>query len=301
MAKPFNLGRGLGSLIPNKPPITPNTDQTNYWGGVKDDKGNQSSGGVTQLPLSSIVTNPNQPREKFDNDALAELTSSIKTHGVLQPLVVSPRADGKYDLIVGERRYRASTAAGLKTIPVIVRPVQEQEKLEIALVENIQRQNLNPLEEAKGYMRLHDEFNLTQEDIAKKVGKSRSQVANTIRLLDLPATIQQALWEGKLTVGHAKVILSLETPAEQEKFFKLITAEGLPVRLAEAKAASLKNRPVSGVKTALPPQIRDWQERLQRQLGTRVKISQQQGRGKIEIEFYSIADLEAIINKLMNE
>ncbi len=297
MAKPFNLGRGLGSLIPGKPI---NTDPTNYWGGPKDED-NKTAGGVTQLPLVSIVANPNQPREKFDNEALAELASSIKTHGVLQPIVVSPRPDGKYDLIVGERRFRASAVAGLKNIPVIVRPVKEQEKLEIALVENIQRQNLNPLEEAKAYLRLHDEFNLTQEDISKRVGKSRSQVANTIRLLDLPSSIQQALWEGKLTVGHAKVILSLETPAEQEKFFKLITAEGLPVRLAEAKAASLKNRPAIGIKTAVSPQIRDWQERLQRQLGTRVKISQQQGRGKIEIEFYSLSDLEAIINKLMTE
>lgn len=299
MAKPFNLGRGLGSLIPSKPANPSSSDEKNYWGGGQDD--NKQSGGVTQLPLASIIANPQQPREKFDTDALAELTSSIKTHGILQPLVVSPRPDGKYDLIVGERRFRASATAGLKTVPVIIRPVQEQEKLEIALVENIQRQNLNPLEEAKGYLRLHDEFNLTQDDIAKKVGKSRSQVANTIRLLDLPVTIQQALWEGKLTVGHAKVILSLETPAEQEKFFKLITAEGLPVRLAEAKAASLKNRPAANAKAVTTPQIRDWQERLQRQLGTRVKISQVQGKGKIEIEFYSLADLEAIISKLMTE
>lgn len=298
MAKPFNLGRGLGSLIPNKPADKP---EPNYWGGSKDSAATDKNSGVTQLALTVIVPNPNQPREKFDSDALAELISSIKIHGVLQPLVVSPRTDGKYDLIVGERRYRASGAAGLKTVPAIIRPVKEQEKLEIALVENIQRQNLNPLEEAKGYLRLHDEFNLTQEEIAKKVGKSRPQIANTIRLLDLPATIQQALWEGKLTVGHAKVILSLETPQEQEKFFKLITAEGLPVRLAEAKAANLKNRPIVGNKPVQTPQLRDWQERLQRELGTRVKIIQQQGRGKIEIEFYAPADLETIIGKLLKE
>ncbi|MFA4819035.1 MAG: ParB/RepB/Spo0J family partition protein [Patescibacteria group bacterium] len=292
MVKPFQLGRGLGSLIPSQPA------KDNYWGaGPAADKTKiVADGGVRQISPQAIKANPQQPRHKFDQASLVELAASIKEHGILQPLVVSERADGNYDLIVGERRWRAALTAGLATVPVIVRPFDEQQKLEIALVENIQRQDLNPLEEAEGYRRLRDEFNLTQDQIAKQVGKSRPQIANTLRLLELPESIKQALWDGKLTFGHAKVILSLETPQEQEKFFRLITAEGLPVRLAEAKAAQIKGRARAGA-PGVNWQFRQLEADLQRTLGTKVRIIGNQ-KGKIEIEFYSSGDLAELVGKI---
>ncbi len=295
MVKPFQLGRGLGSLIPGRAPAD------NFWGAASTPAGAKAVPSpaveIKNINPQLIKPNPRQPRHKFDDDSLSELAASIKEHGILQPLVVSPRTDGNYDLIVGERRWRAALQANLATVPVIVRATVEQQKLELALVENIQRQNLNPLEEAEAYRRLRDEFNLTQEQIAKQVSKSRSQVANTLRLLELPESIKEALWAGKITFGHAKVILSLNTPQEQEKFFRLITAEGLPVRLAEVKAAQLKNR---NQPAALTPnlQYRQLEQELQRILGAKVRIVTVGQKGKIEIEFYSNGDLNELVNKI---
>lgn len=296
MAKPFQLGRGLGSLIPGRAPAD------NFWGAASTPAGAKAVSSpaveIKNINPQLIKPNPRQPRHKFDEDSLGELMASIKEHGILQPLVVSPRTDGNYDLIVGERRWRAALQANLATVPVIVRATVEQQKLELALVENIQRQNLNPLEEAEAYRRLRDEFNLTQEQIAKQVSKSRSQVANTLRLLELPESIKEALWAGKITFGHAKVILSLNTPQEQEKFFRLITAEGLPVRLAEVKAAQFKNK---NQPAALTPnlQYRQLEQELQRVLGAKVRIVTAGQKGKIEIEFYSSGDLNELVNKIV--
>ncbi|MBU1038944.1 ParB/RepB/Spo0J family partition protein [Patescibacteria group bacterium] len=298
MAKPFKLGKGLNSLIPQK-----KSGSTNYWGNEATPQPPEvaASGGggerVHYLNPKEIAANSRQPRQNFNAEDLADLVASVKTHGILQPLTVSQLPSGKYELIAGERRLRAAVTAGLKQVPAILRQVKDQERLELALVENIQRQNLNPLEEAVAYKQLQEEFSLTQEQIAQRVGKSRPQIANTLRLLDLPDSIKQALSEGKITFGHAKVIMSLDTPFEQEKFFRLITLEGLPVRLAEAKVHSLKAN-----KTAVVPttsvQLKAWQQQLQNILGTKVKISGSLNKGKIILEFYSSEDLMGLVEKI---
>ncbi|MFZ5391416.1 MAG: ParB/RepB/Spo0J family partition protein [Patescibacteria group bacterium] len=300
MAKPFKLGKGLNSLIPQK-----KSDSTNYWGaGAKADSA-QVAGAVTDsgerihyLNPKDIAANSRQPRQNFNDEDLADLVASVKTHGILQPLTVSQLPGGKYELIAGERRLRAAVTAGLKQVPAILRQAKDQERLELALVENIQRQNLNPLEEAAAYQQLQQEFGLTQEKISQQVGKSRPQITNTLRLLELPDSIKQALREGKITFGHAKVIMSLDTPFEQEKFFRLITAEGLPVRLAEAKAHSLKANKSSGAPARPSNQLKAWQQQLQNILGTKVKISGSLNKGKIILEFYSSEDLMGLVEKI---
>ncbi len=299
MAKPFKLGKGLNSLIPQK-----KSEGTNYWGAGASSvgAGAQPSGAssgerVHLLSPNDIQANSRQPRQNFNQDDLSDLVASVKTHGILQPLVVSSLPGGRYELIAGERRLRAAKLAGLKEVPAILRQAKDQERLELALVENIQRQNLNPLEEAEAYKQLQEEFGLTQEQIGQRVGKSRPQITNTLRLLELPDSIKQALREGRITFGHAKVIMSLETPFEQEKFFRLITAEGLPVRLAEAKAHNLKANKRAAALTN-PAQLKAWQQQLQNILGTKVKISGSLNKGKIIVEFYSSEDLLGLVEKI---
>ncbi len=294
MAKTFQLGRGLSSLIPNKKATQPatNVNETIHIHNV-------SSTQPQFISINLIEANQNQPRRQFGEAGLLELVASIKTHGILQPLVVCPLPDGRYQLVVGERRWRAAKQAGLTEVPVIIRPVDEQAKLEIALIENIQRQDLNPLEEAAAYQRLQDEFNLTQEEVAKRVGKSRSQVANIQRLLTLPTSIKEALREGRITVGHAKVILSLPDKSEQEKFFATVIREGLPVHLAELKAQSIKVRKHQRRRAAgILPELRQAEQRLQLRLGTKVKIRGTPERGLIEIGYYSEDELRELIDKL---
>lgn len=304
MAKPFTLGRGLSSLIPQK-----KSDGNNFWGGQGEERptpavAQQPVARVTpgiqiqEISISNIEANPEQPRREFDPGALAELAASIKEHGVLQPLVVCSAASGKYQLIAGERRWRAARMAGLSVVPVIVRNVAEQQKLELALVENLQREDLNPLEEARAYQRLHDEFNLTQEEVGKRVGKSRSQVANTERLLGLPLSVQQALASGKITVGHAKVLLSLEDPAEQQKFFEAIVSEGLPVRLADAKIRATSVRTHMRNVKAKNPLWQEYERVLEGYLGTRVRIKGTAKQGTIEVVFYSPEELDSLAKKL---
>lgn len=301
MAKPFQLGKGLGSLIPAK-----RAPGGNFWGSGTAPKDEHlavpapvvSFEQVQQLPLALLSPNPHQPRQHFDHDSLEELVSSVKQHGILQPLIVTSRLDGHYELVAGERRLRAAQIAGLKTVPAIVRQLQEHERLELALVENLQRQNLNPLEEAQAFRQLQEEFDLTQEEVAKRVGKSRSQVANTERLLTLPAEIQVAIRDGVLSFGHAKVLLGVESPDEQLKLFRTIVKEGLPVRLAEARGRSVKVRGHERQVT-VEPEIKSWTAELQSSLGTRVNIRSQQGRGAIQIAFYSIEELAGLVRKLL--
>lgn len=296
MAKTFQLGKGLSSLIPNKKltvePPTGVSETIHVQSPVADNKS------VREISLQLIEPNKDQPRQHFDDASLAELVASIKVHGILQPLVVSPLADGHYQLVVGERRWRAAKQLGLSAVPVIVRPVDEQQKLELALIENIQRQDLNPLEEAAAYRRLQAEFNLTQEQVAKQVGKSRSQVANIERLLSLPLPIQQALRDGRITVGHAKVILSLPTAVEQEKFFTSIIREGLPVHLAEVKAQGIRVRSHQRTRNPDSPELRALEQQLQNKLGTKVRIKGTPQRGLIEIVYYASEELREIIRKM---
>lgn len=296
MAKPFQLGKGLGSLIPGRRAEIDPATHVNETVHIQSVTPREDT--VAKINLNLIEPNKDQPRKQFDELRLNELVASIKEHGILQPLVVTPVSEGHYQLVVGERRWRAAQLAGLKEVPVIIRQTKDQEKLELALIENIQRQDLNPLEEAAAYSRLQVEFNLTQEEVAKKVGKSRSQVANTERLLGLPATIQEALKEGRITVGHAKVILSLPTVTEQEKFFSSILKEGLPVHLAELKAQGIRVRSHQRSKNVSSPEIRALEQQLQLKLGTRVKIRGTPQRGVVEVVFYSNEELREIMNRI---
>lgn len=287
--KPFQLGKGLSSLIPKR--VEPSASPI-----VSSAKNDVPSGDmIVQIPLDKITVNQYQPRQHFDPAGLDELTASIKVHGILQPLVVSPEGD-HWQLIAGERRWQSAKRAGFKTVPAIVRASDEQQRLELSLVENIQRQNLNPMEEAVAFQRLHNEFNLTQEQVALRVGKSRSQVANTIRLLELPESIQQAIKVGAITLGHAKVILSLDSKVEQEKFFKSVMLHGLTVKQT---TLGVKRLQAKGQRQPLQLlQYKDLADQLRQALGTKVNVLQHGNSIKVEIEYYSPEELRGLIERL---
>lgn len=279
------LGRGLSSLIPPKAG-TPAAESPVV--AVKDQ--------VHEIGVNSIAPNPEQPRQQFDRESLEDLINSIKVHGIIQPLIII-EVKGEYQLIAGERRLRAAKMLGLKTVPAIIRTASNQEKLELAVVENVQRQNLNPMEKARAYQRLADEFNLIQEEVAKKVGQSRVAVANTLRLLNLPLEMQRAIQEGKITEGHAKVLLSVASDEERQRIFKELVKNNLSVRSVEAQArkVSVKTHTRLLRKDA---NLRDKEERLQDALGTRVEIKKRGQEGTILVHFYSGEELQEIIRKI---
>lgn len=253
---------------------------------------------VLQLSLDKITADPNQPRKHFDHHHLEELMASIKEHGILQPLVVTPAgADGKHTLIAGERRLRASIMLGLKKVPVLVRDVKEQERLALSIVENVQRADLNPIEEALAYQRLMHEFNLTQDDVAKQVSKSRPAVANALRLLELPVEVQQAVAEGKISSGHAKILASLDRPSEQKAYLERILKHQLTVRELEEQTKTV--RKAHKPKSATFDPIREAQEELLRErLGTKTLIKKAGDKGQIIIHFYSTEELKRLLNEL---
>lgn len=255
---------------------------------------------IQELEISQIVANPYQPRTQFKPEALQELADSIKEHGVIQPLVVTKTPTG-YEIVVGERRFRASQLAGLTKIPAIVKSsLHDQTKLEVALIENTQRQDLNAIEEARGYERMIKEFNLTQDQVAKKVGKSRSAVANTLRLLNLPAEIQRGVIEGKITEGHARAILGLGEIEKMILMYEAIQEQGLNVRQVEAKVREItvKRR----MDAATPdPKLMALETELRGKLQTQVKIQRQGRGGKITIDFFSDEDLEEIMNRIAEQ
>lgn len=255
---------------------------------------------VMEVDISLIVPNPYQPRKSFNEVALRELADSIREHGVIQPLVVNKTATG-YELVVGERRFRASQLAGLAKVPVIVKSgMQDQTKLEVALIENIQRQELNPIEEALAYDKLMKMFGLTQEKVAQKVGKSRPAIANTVRLLNLPAEIQRAIIEAKISEGHARAILGLTGAERQLQLFKLILDQGLNVRQVESKVRELMARP--RLEAAGPdPRVMAIENELRRKLGTRVKVEKRGGSGRITIEFFSEDELNQLLDRIEGE
>ncbi len=304
MAQQYGLGRGLASLIPPKKDIAvtpaPASQEAPVASTLPPVTLSHPDTPVTrEIPVGDIVPNPHQPRLHFDEERLVELADSIKVHGVLQPLVVTRLADGKYELIAGERRLQASKRAGLMTVPVVLRgETGEQEKLELAIIENIQRHDLNPIEEAKAYLRLTDEFGMHQDEVAKKMGKSRPVVSNTLRLLTLPVEIQRAIIEHKITEGHAKALLSIENPEKQRALFEMILAEELTVRETEDKAREVSVR--SHVRTGhdAAPEIVAKESWLAEQLGTKVKIQAKGKGGKILIEFYSNEELNGILGRL---
>jgi ParB family transcriptional regulator, chromosome partitioning protein len=304
MAQNYGLGRGLSSLIPQKKSNTqtenkPNQpqDDFNYFGKKQEDVSRDESKSILNLEIFKITSNPHQPRFNFDAEKLKELAESIKEHGIIQPLVVSKINANQFELIVGERRLQAAKLAGLKVVPVILREAGGQEKLELAIIENIQRHDLNPIEEAKSFHKLQEEFGLSQEEIAKKLGKGRSAVANKIRLLSLPIEIQKALLEEKITEGHAKAILAIENPEKQKALFELILKNNLTVRQVENKAKEVS---VKSYKRNISqdPEIKRIEDMLTGALGTKVKLSKAGGGGKIIIDYYSKEELNNILDKI---
>ncbi len=275
------LGKGLGALIPDL--------------SVLDEKERKSLG-IMDVELDKIVPNEYQPRKTFQDDALKELAASIKEHGVIQPIIVH-RIGTNYGLIAGERRWRASRLAGLKTIPALVKEATKREIIEQALIENIQREDLNPLEAAEAYKRLQDEFKLTQEDVAKRVGKERSTITNFLRILGLPKEIKQHLATGALGMGHAKALLSLERLRDQMFAANQIVKKGLSVREAEALAHALK-KPRKEKKKLTSVEFKAVEERLRKSLGTKVSIAPKAKGGRIVIEYYSGEELERILEKI---
>ena len=291
MAK-TSLGTGLSSLIPNKLNKKNTPLQKKSFAVSNSDE-------VVKIPVENIVPNPNQPRYYFDENNLKELSESIKEHGIIQPILVTKTNGDKYELIAGERRLQASKLLGLKEISAIVRLATNQQKLELALVENIQRHNLNPVEEAKAYQKLSKEFNLTQEEIAKKTGKSRSTIANIIRLLDLPIEIQRGIIVGKITEGHARAILGLENPEKQRALYELILKNNLTVRATEnkVKEVTVHTHKRKVLKQA-DPYLQDLEDNLQQKLGTKVKIKKHGTTGKITIDFFSEEEFNKIVKLL---
>ena len=290
---PQGLGRGLGSLIPKK---TVTYGQNPFKAEPSEEETVVLNDGDRILKISPdrIVINPQQPRTYFSENALNDLAESIKQHGIIQPLIVTKKGDN-YELIAGERRWRSAKLIGLKEVPVIVREEKEQKKLEIALIENLQRENLNPLETARAYKRLMDEFNITQEEAAKKVGKARSSVANALRLLTLLPEIQEALASGKISEAHAKYLLGLENPEKQLNMLKKILRQNLTVAETDKEIKRL-----TGGKEKLE---KDYFDRAQENelgefLGTKVELKRQGKGGKIVIDFYSEEELITILKKI---
>lgn len=286
MAKPA-LGKGLGALI-NARVVSPTPSP-------------ELGERVQPIALSDIVPTPLQPRSEFRSDQLQELIDSVREHGIIQPLIVRHR-DNKYELIAGERRWRAAKEVGLQTAPVIIREASDREVLELALIENLQREDLNPIEEAQAFARLAREFGLKQEEIAQKVGKSRAGIANSMRLLELHPQVQTWLTHGRISVGHAKVLLSLKSHEEQLLLAENIIRHGHTVRRAEKLVAShFSNRgtPRSGKSASaatVSPAVQHVQNRLQQHFATHVAIHHSEKRGRIEIEYYGTDDLNRLLD-----
>ncbi|HTO21294.1 MAG TPA: ParB/RepB/Spo0J family partition protein [Spirochaetia bacterium] len=264
---------------------------------------------VTELLLSALSPNPEQPRREFADASLQELADSIREKGILQPILAEPHGDGTYIIVAGERRVRAARLAGLSKIPVVVREFTEHEKLEIALIENVQREDLTPIEEARAYRRLMDLAGLSQEQVAMKVGKERSTIANSLRLLKLPEEAQEALAKGSITAGHARALLMLVNPADQRLLLGRMVDAGISVREAESMAGSLNKgkkgsaRPArSGVaetgSARREPEIREIEQRLIEKLGTKVEVKGSARKGRIEISYFSSEDLERLLDLL---
>ena len=284
------LGKGLSSLIPKS---SGGFRKTTHY-----ETGGEPNQKIWSIPISEIIPNSHQPRKDFSHEGLEDLVSSIKKHGILQPITVTERGDGGYELIAGERRLRASQISGLVTVPAIVRSVTKQEKLELALIENIQREDLNPVEEAFAYNRLIEEFGLTQQAVADQVGKSRPAVANIIRLLDLPDEIQKALIDKKISVGKAKAILSLRSEEEQLKMFKSMIGEEITVRDLEREVAQKGDKSRKG-SVRRDPNLLSQEQLLEDRLGTKVRITQSGGKGTITIEYNSKEELKRLLTELI--
>ncbi len=296
MAKQFGLGRGLGALIPEPEPV-PLT-----LGGSDEHRD-----GILRVPLGRLRANPDQPRKSFPDESISELAESLKRHGLIQPILAEDAGDGTYTIIAGERRFRAAERAGLREVPVIVRSLSPEKRLEIALIENVQREDLNPVEEAEAYRALMALGGRSQEEVADAVGKSRSAVANALRLLRLPEHMLSGLRDGVLSPGHARAVLMVNAVEQREALFARVVAEGISVREAEAAAQELnrgnQGRSPSPAKKSAEhskgPEIHDLEERLIEALGTKVSVRGDGAKGTISIEYYSLDDLERILGVII--
>jgi len=312
------LGKGLGALIPTAPV----GEQSAPFSGYRIDGSDSYQAGrgeapasarladvggayFDEIPTNAISPNPRQPRQFFEDDALAELAESIGVVGLLQPIVVRPVGGGKYEIVMGERRWRAGQLAELSVIPAIVRETPDDDLLRDALIENLHRQQLNPLEEASAYQQLLDDFGATHEELAHRIGRSRPHITNTIRLLNLPPAVQRRVAAGVLSAGHARALLALEDPLAQESLAHRIVAEGLSVRAVEEIVAlggeTPKARRRQPRKQPVAPGLADLADRLADALDTRVKVELGQRKGKIVVEFASLDDLDRIVKTISPE
>lgn len=303
MARASGLGRGLASLIPQKKKTVEAENEANYFGGdestaKKAGIGDIALKSVIEVPINTIVPNPFQPRKHFHEEKLQELSESIKIHGIIQPLVVTRKGIDQYELIAGERRWQASKLAGIEKVPVVVKNVDDQQKLEMALIENIQRHDLDPIEQGRSFKQMQDLFSLTQEEIGQRVGKSRSAVTNTMRLLNLPIEIQKALQEGKISEGHARTILSVSNPEKQRALFELILKENLNVRQVEDRVREISVQPHKRRIKDADPELSEKEQQLSQVLGTRVKIKKTPKGGQLMIEFFSPEEYDSLCKKL---
>ncbi|HRZ95179.1 MAG TPA: ParB/RepB/Spo0J family partition protein [Candidatus Moranbacteria bacterium] len=335
MAQNYGLGRGLASLIPQKRKSVPfggsqpgdeaekkvvePKEDFNYFGAsaapgsvaaaIKAnpvstaspknsgaEKDNGAGNEIREVEMIKIVPNPHQPRLSFNDEKLEELAGSIKEHGIIQPITVT-KNNGNFEIVTGERRFQAAKMAGLKTVPVIVRDANEKQKLELAITENVQRHDLDAIEEAKAYKKLIEEFEMNQEEVAKKIGISRSAVANKIRLLGLPVEIQKALIAGDITEGHCKLLLAISNPERQKAFYEMILKNKLTVKQTETKT---KEFSVKTHKRTLhiDPEIKQIEDELSQKLGTKVKLTKSGGGGRIIVEYYSQEELNNILDKI---
>ncbi|MCA1951284.1 MAG: ParB/RepB/Spo0J family partition protein [Treponema sp.] len=290
MAAKYGLGKGLDALLSGT-----SADET---------RPENAPGGEIRIPLEKLKANPNQPRKTFDEGSLQELAASIREHGIIQPIIVEESPDGSYIIVAGERRSRAARLAGLREIPAIIRNYSDERRLEVALIENVQRSDLNPIEEAQAYKRLMELTGLSQDEVAARVGKNRSTVANALRLLKLPEDMQNALAAQQLTSGHARAILSVVNPADQRVLFGKIVAEAISVREAEKYAQELNggiraaDKPKEEKIRERAPELLAMEQRFIDALGTKVSISGGLKRGSIRIDYYSMEDLERLYSIL---
>ncbi len=279
------LGKGINALI-------------SVYDDEEDVKENVSretlSNAVNEIDINEIIANPNQPRKHFDEDALNDLAKSIKVHGVIQPIVINKKQDGKYLIIAGERRWRASKIAGLKTIPAYIRDFTDKQIKEISIIENLQREDLNPIEAAKAIKQLMEEYKLTQEAVAERIGKSRSVIANTVRLLTLPIEVVKYIEEDKLSAGHAKVLVALENQEEQVKIANVAVAKKMSVREIEKLVKALNNPTKERPKSEQSLELREMINEMQRVFSTKVSAIGNDNKGRIYIDYYSKDDLDRI-------
>ncbi len=313
-AKKPSLGRGLGSLL--GPALTENNDsptQTFKNTSILENKQIQNSAPLApqvpdhariwQVDVAKLAPNENQPRKSFPNEALRELAQSIKEKGILQPIVARPLPDGKFEIIAGERRWRAAQTAGLKEVPVILKNPKDQEALELALIENIQREDLNPIEEAEAYQHLIQTYNLTQQTLADQLGKDRATVANVLRLLALTREVRQMVASGQLSMGHAKVLLAIQDPVKQKSLALQVISKKFSVRELERQVAQLLTPPKDEARDSIGINVSEkfmtgLAEELQKMMGTKVSLDYEKGKGKIAIHFYSDEQLNSLVDRL---